>query len=249
MSDCQSRTCAVCNKEFIPLPRSNGAPSQAQTCSQLCKVKLARESYTRWTKVEIDLLRSLAEMTPLYQMKGKYNSIASKMNLPRRTLQSIKSKCNKSAIVIKPEVQTYNVPHVARCLDVCHSTIYSWIKYEGLKASRRRNSRYLHYYISHRDLRAFVRKHPQKFAGVDPLNLFILIDDKDLADKVTQQYPKRLPSQFPSTRMRCVTTGKIYQSIGDLCRAHNFSRSTFNWTMTRYNGRYGNLQFERITNG
>lgn len=249
MPNCKPRTCVTCGKEFTPPLRSNGAPSQAQTCSQLCKVRLTRQSYTRWTKAEIELLRSLAELTPPCHMKAKYNSIASKMNLPKRSFKAIKSKCNKTGIIIRPEVQTYHVPHVAKCLGVCKTTIYTWIQEEGLKASRRRNSPYSHYYISHKDLKAFVRKHPEKFGGVDPLNLFVLIDDKDLADRVTQQYPKKFVSQFPPTRMRCVTTGKIYKSIGDLCREHNFSRSTFNWTMTRYNGRYGNLQFERITDG
>jgi hypothetical protein len=246
---CQPRTCVTCGIEFTPLLRSNGAPSQAQTCSQFCKVKLTRKSYTLWTQVEIDLLRTLAETVPPCHIRAKYNLIASKMNFTKRSLKAIQSKCNKLGIVVKPEVQVYNVPYLAKCLGVCHTTVYSWIQENGLKATRKCNAPYRHYYISYKELRAFVRKYPQKFAGVDSLNLFSLIDDKKLADEVTQQYPKRLPTQFRSARIRCVTTGKVYNSIGDLCREHNFSRSTFNWTMKRYGGRFGNFQFERIVNG
>lgn len=249
MPNCKPRICVTCGKEFTPLQRSNGAPSKAQTCSQLCKVKFGRQSYTRWTEFEVNVLRSLAETTPQCQIKARYNSIVVKQGLPQRSFTAIKSKCNKDGILIRPEVETYDVPYVAKCLGVCNTTIYKWIKDFGLKATRSRNKAYAHYYISHKSLRAFARKNPERFAGVDPINLFILINDKDLADQITEQYPRKISTQFGCTRIRCITTGKIYTSIGKLCREYNFSRSSFDWTMRHYNGRFGNLQFERITDG
>jgi hypothetical protein len=76
-------------------------------------------------------------------------------------------------------------------------------------------------YIERSAWRRLARERPQILGGFTADALFLLLEDRDLAEAVAAAYPRPIHDW----RVRCVETGRIYSSCGAAAEAHHVSQA------------------------
>jgi hypothetical protein len=79
-------------------------------------------------------------------------------------------------------------------------------------------------YVERRAWRQLAREMPQVLGGFDVDALYVLLEDRDLAEQLAATHPVTLRD----TRIRCVENGAIYSSCHEAARLHHVHPSTIN---------------------
>jgi hypothetical protein len=196
-----------------------------------------------WSKEDLQILNNIAESLPPRKLVQTYNAIAAKNKRPQRTRNAIYLKCNELKLSVSPVYNTLTTDHIARCLCIDQSVVYKWIE-NGLNTTRGCQKARSRHYITIRDLRKFVEKHPQEFGGLDSTELFLLIEDQELVDYIKENYPKRM-KRFGPMKVRCVETGEIFPSQAAACKSFHLYRSAL-YRAVKYGDAIAGYHFERI---
>lgn len=166
-----------------------------------------------WSAREDEMLASLAGDMPITMLVNTYNQWASVNKYRKRTRNGI--LCRASFLGVSLEVcGTW----IARgiLMRALGNRIQKWADLETKKIGR-------YTYVKRSDLRAFARKHPERFAGLSVADLVMVLDSVPLAEQLAAQ-GNRPRSGYPR-KVVCKETGKIYPSAADAGRAH-FVHST-----------------------
>lgn len=237
----RKRICTVCGYKFFPPLVSQSRTSRRTTCSKECahKLNVRRRSY--WSQEDLQILRDIAESLPPRQLVQVFNNLASKQNRPTRTRNAIYLKCNDLKLSVYPLYNTLTTDRIVSALKIDENKIYRWIS-RGLKTTRGSHKNAARHYITIEHLRKFARLHPEEFAGVNRDELFMLIEDKDLADQIKEQHPKRI---FGAMRVRCLETGEVFPSQAAAAKHFYLYRSAL-YRAVKYGKAVGGYHFQRV---
>ena len=220
----RKRVCVICGYKFFPPRISQTRISKRTTCSDDCAHQLNVERRNHWSKLDLQILHDIAESLPSRKLVQVYNNLATKNNRPTRTRNAIFLKCNDLKLSVKPLYNNLTTARIIKELGIDSNIMYRWIYHKGLKTARGSSKQYAHHYITNADLRKFARKHPEEFAGIDPAQLFLMLEDEDLVEYIKENHPVRIKHAGPM-KVRCVETKQVFQSQAQAAKHFHLSRS------------------------
>ena len=203
------RNCKICGKHF-QIVQERHRTRYRSTCSTACQNKLIRINYRPWTPNELQILRDLAETLPIQQLINAFNKHARSIGLEKRTGHSIRSKLTKLGYSQDVRHGVYTAGVIARTLGIPFGTVTTWFRY-GLEFYRLRDDKLATKYITAKNLRDFARKRPQSFGGCDFVDLYLVLEDRQLTEYIVKTFPKR-PGRISPQRVRCIETKQVFNS-------------------------------------
>ena len=219
-----TRSCIICGQSFAIATISKGRNSARRTCSQECRGKLYAQTRRIWTDEEVAILKDHAESMPCDNLIRIFNTQNKLAGRPKRTAISIRSKLEKLGYSLEPKYRYLSASALARVLGISGDAVRYWLQL-GLKGVRNRDVPRSPVYITAVELRKFARKNPRFFGGISRIDLYLALEDEDLVDQILAQYPKRNSCIQKPVRVKCVETGRIYNSQSDAARAIYVNRS------------------------
>lgn len=109
-----------------------------------------------WSEAEVELLDEWAETKPLNQLVASWNRLAQKQGRPQRSFRSLEKKLLERGHSLKPFVNYFSVPAVARLLNRSESWVKGLIENNKLRAIKENG----YWLIKPKSLRDFVFQHP-----------------------------------------------------------------------------------------
>jgi hypothetical protein len=171
-------------------------------------------SIPRWTKAERDYLWSLAGDYPLEILFNRYRRWAARHGHPRRTDIAISQKLRRHHISIYPIGEYITTGTLCKLLNLTTTTIDRWVYSGALQPIRLQANARRHY--KRADVVELARKQPKLFAGTSQENLLLLLEDPELAQRISIQYPTRYTRD--ARPVVCVETGRTYPSSAAAAR-------------------------------
>lgn len=169
----------------------------------------------RWSQAEREALVQLAIDVPADRLPAAYNQWAAAEGFPKRSLAAIRGRLNRSRVSDKASGDWVSAGYICRVLGVGKDTTQRWTNRYGIPChqdGRRRR------YFLRSDLRKVASKRPAIFGGIPADRLFLLLEDRELADHIAAHFTRRGRDPRP---VRAVETGWWYESIrAAAARAH-----------------------------
>ena len=166
----------------------------------------------RWTQPEIDHLEKLAGDVPYSTLLRSMKHMATMEGWPTRTPKAIAMRMQRTGHHCRARIgdltTTYGAAEILGCPG---ARVEAWLKRKPIAAildpQLNGNTRY----ISRKSWRRLARQMPRVFGGFSADSLFLLLEDRDLAEVVALAHPRPMGDW----RVRCIETGQIWSS----CRA------------------------------
>jgi len=177
---------------------------------------------TRWTSEEIDWLEERAGQIPFPELVRNMKRKAKQEGWPERTEHAIICRLHrtgKHALCRHGEWLTLG--GAADLLGCPATRVEAWLR-------QARNTAVLQprwvggtRYVERCAWRRLARERPCVLGGFSADALFLLLEDRELAESVATRY--RRPQG--DWRVRCVETGRIYASCGAAAKAHHVTQA------------------------
>lgn len=168
----------------------------------------------RWSQEELDQLDHLTGNIPWKYVPRTYNRWASDNGYPLRTTTALVRQQETLGLHRRVIGDWITTGTIARTLGLSYQSPQYWIRKGWLPATRFGEGRAWAHYVKRSDLRQFARKHGRLLAGLDRGALAQLLEDEGLADRLSELPPRHKGK----TRVKCVETGQVYESLGDAAR-------------------------------
>lgn len=179
-----------------------------------------------WSQEEEDYLQELIGDYPTELLCTHYRRWASRAGHPSRTDRAIKDHVNKLGQTLLTSGIYVRVADLEAQLNRRRQSIFTWIK-RGLIPSRYITRARQGTCIRREGIRYLARRHPEKFSSVNRLDLFLLLEDEELADAVHEHNIGRRHYRYP---VICLTTGRRFPSVADAAKANSINVT---WLRTR----------------
>jgi hypothetical protein len=239
-----TRSCIICNTSFAPQIISKDRLSNRRTCSMECRGIYYGRVRKSWTDDEIALLHEFAESMPSDQFIRVFNAQNTSNGRPKRSAVSIRLKIHELNLSLEPKYRYLTASGFARFLGISNDAVRYWLQI-GLKGTRNRDVPRSPVYIKTEDLCEFARANPRFFGGIPRTQLFLAIEDADLADYIVKTFPNRNTCIRKPMKVRCIETGKIYESQSAAAKAMFVNRSIISRSVRRGHTANG-YHFEKI---
>lgn len=164
---------------------------------------------SRWTTEERIALESIAGNVPPRKLPKAYNEWAGDNNYPKRTGAAITSALARRKISRKPEGTWITTSYISAVLGISPDVPQRWVEKDLIKSHKAPRKRANHYF-KRSDLIDFAKKHPDRLGGISSKNLFILLEDQELADSISSRFPRKKGS---GTMVQAIESGKVYESV------------------------------------
>lgn len=174
----------------------------------------------QWTTEEEEMLFGLVGDLPWSVVVSVYNRWAVVNGYSLRTRRALHRRVNVAGYSIKAIGTWIDITTVAELLGTTGECIRRWAR-DGMIKTYREGKKY---YIKRESLRAHAKRHPELFSGKRRDDLFILLDDRPLADQLADMPVG--PRKGHKKPIMCVETGKIYQSYQLAAKTHYVTRSS-----------------------
>lgn len=238
------RPCVICGTLFHPIYYTKGGLSPRKTCSNECRLKLYSQQRQEWKPEEVELLKDYAESLPTLQLVRIFNQLNKENGNPHRSAHSIKLKIHDLGLSLRPQYNLLSCNALARVLGVSVDAVRYWTTI-GLAYSRQRNVPRSPRFISAANLRKFARERPELFGGLNSVDLYIALESESLVEFITTNYPNRNRGITPPKRVRCIETGRIYNSYMEAAKAHHVTRSGI-FKAVKFGTKANGHHFEKI---
>jgi len=172
----------------------------------------------RWSDEETEMLMHMIENQPVDRYPSAYNLWASAYGHPVRTRKALQKKASSLRVTDKSCGDWVSTGYVCAMLGVTLFTARYWTDCKGIPCHRGPNRRR---FFRRSDLRKLAKQQPSLFAGIDADRLFLLLEDRPLADGIAARFPRRAMDPKP---VRAVETGRRYASIRAAAEQVNVSR-------------------------
>lgn len=172
-----------------------------------------------WTPPEDDMLTELVGDVPWPFVYRRYNAWAVRNGHSARSEDSLSCRCQDLNLKRPPIGEWVTTGHIQRTLRISENRIRVWLERfpDILCPSRPSKLQRGRIYLRRDCIRRLARLHPEQFAGCHADDLFMLIENRDLADQIAADHP--IPPQGiigykrPCRPVRCITTGETFPSI------------------------------------
>ena len=232
------KNCAFCNKEFE-------AKTKRLCCTRTCSAKLSMEKKGKaaWSNPEIEYLAEHLGSTPFRQLRINFKSWATRNGYPKRTTTAVEVQIHRmtsnSYLSRKCTEDNFTVYELSRALGVSMDRVRRFVRNGELiprKVARNQSA------IKKDDAIALVLNNPSHFASCDRDNLFWLLEDNDLVEKVK--------NSEPSTRgfrraVRCYAPDgiRVYSGVKEAARANFVSHGCISQAIAR-GGKSAGMKWE-----
>jgi len=219
------RECIVCGTKFkIPI-MTQGRQSPRKTCGNTCQRRLHVQRRATWSDEEVGIIHELISTMPPNQFINTYLIMASTRGLPKRSDTAIRLKAYELGYSLEPEIEYLSMQKIANLLGVSRDAVDNW-RQLGLETYRKSNKLGSRHYVCRRSFRRFARKRPEVLGGTNRFGLFCLLEDEKWVDKILSQYPDRwYGCGKGAQRVKCVETGKVFNSMGEAGKSVYVTRS------------------------
>ena len=169
----------------------------------------------RWTQPELDHLESLAGDVPFPTLLRSMHYKATAEGWPPRTDKAIVMRMRRSKMFARARTgewtTTYGAGEILGCPG---SRVEAWLRRPSISRILDPQTTGSTRYISRRSWRRLAKQMPRVFGGFSADALFLLLEDRDLADAIAEQHPRPMGDW----RVRCVETGQIFSSCAAAAR-------------------------------
>lgn len=176
----------------------------------------------RWTQPELEWLEQLAGDVPFPTLLRSMKYKATHEGWPPRTPKAIVMRLRRSRQHGRARVgeftTTYGVGEILGCPG---TRVEAWLRRKPVAAILAPEWIGTTRYISRKSWRRLARQMPRVFGGFSADALFLLLEDRDLAESVAAAHPRPMGDW----RVRCVETGQIYASCGAAARELHVSQA------------------------
>lgn len=169
-----------------------------------------------WSPAEVEALVDVAGNYPPELHTWAYNTWASRNGFDGRSRQALLSKLKRMHISVRTVGGDWlSCAYVCQVLGVGNKTPHRWTDRYGIPCHRDgRRARF----FRRSDLIQVAQERPATFAGISADRLFLLLEDRQLADRIAAAHPRRGMAPRP---VRAVETGWRYPSVrAAATRAH-----------------------------
>ena len=176
----------------------------------------------RWTQPELDHLESLAGDVPFPTLLRSMHYKATAEGWPRRTDKAIVMRMRRSKLFSRARTGEWTTTYGAGEILGCPGTrVDAWLRRKPIARILNPQTTGSTRYINRRSWRRLARAMPRVFGGFSADALFLLLEDRDLADAIAEQHPRPMGDW----RVRCVETGEIFSSCGAAARMLHVSQA------------------------
>lgn len=167
---------------------------------------------SRWLNVELEMLEQMAIDYPPDQLAAVYNQWAQSQNLTLRTKAAVEWMANKRGMRERACGDWVSTGYICQVLGISFNTPQRWSDQYGIPCHKDGRGRR---FFLRSELRRVAKQQPVRFAGIAADRLFLLLEDRNLADAVAAAFPRR---PMAPRRIRCIETGWMYPSVKSACR-------------------------------
>lgn len=176
----------------------------------------------RWTAPEIEFLESMIGDIPFPLLVAKFQEKAKRNGWPSRTETAIVQRIRRSKMQVRVRNGANTTPRGAAELLGCQGDrVDAWLRNPKIREILQPTVVGTYRYISRSAWRRLAREMPRVLGGCSVHGLYALLEDLDLAESIATKY-KRRPGDW---RVRCVETGRIYDSCIAAAKEHHVTHS------------------------
>ena len=162
-----------------------------------------------WTDAESAALLELAGDLPLDLLARVWASEASKHGWPLRDRAAIKRRLNRMGTSVVPTGKWLTIGALAG-LGFTRTTVTNWLR-KGIVPALRSHGGHP-FYFQRADVVRLARQQPWRFGGCDVDELFLVLGDRKLAERIAEQYPFR---HACARRVKCLETGRVFPTANE----------------------------------
>lgn len=179
--------------------------------------------YPAWSKPEADYLNHLAGDLPFPELVARYQDEAQQQGWPARSANAILQRLRRTGQ--KGHVRQgawLTTGGVAELLGCNCSRVEAWFHIESIVRILQPR-RHGHFNYTHRNAWVrLARERPMVLGGISAERLFLLLEDRELANHVARTYRHPLGDY----RVRCVETGQVWPSAAAAARQLHVHHTT-----------------------
>jgi hypothetical protein len=174
----------------------------------------------RWTEREIQMLEQLSMNLPTDCIHKEYNAWAARNQMPPRTRKAIMLRSRICQIVEERACGEWvKISYISSLLKIDKGSIIYWLTRYNVPCHRDSRNQM---YFKRSSLAKAAKAHPIIFKGAKSDDLFMLLEDRDLADSIALCTDRKGNDPKP---VRSIETGKIYESVSKAAASVYVSRS------------------------
>lgn len=178
--------------------------------------------YQRWSPEEIEFLERLAGDVPFPELVRRMQLRAVQARWPRRSEKAIQERLQRTGQQASARCGAVLTTGGAAELLGCPATrVEAWLRRQRVREILQPQVVNGCRYIERRAWRRLARERPQVLGGFAADRLFLLLEDRELADAVATAWPRPLGDW----RVRCVETGRIYGSCAAAAAEHHVTQA------------------------
>jgi hypothetical protein len=180
---------------------------------------------TPWTPPEVELLERFAGQVPFQDLAIRLRTAARQHGWPLRSNTAIIQRLHRMGLHAgcrHGDWLTYSA--VGELLGCSGDRVAGWSRKPAVRELLEPRWRGKAWYVRRDSWRRLARKMPRILGGFDADTLYLLLEDRDLADAVAAEHGTTLGDW----RVRCVETGRTYRNCSAAARELHVHRSTIN---------------------
>lgn len=211
-------------RAYVSWQKANGFKRRSYNAFRYKMTTLGRKPAPRtpiWTPAEDANLFSYVGSVPFRLIVQAHNDWAKREGKPTRSAKAIRVRISKnqagSLIPCGDYLTTGSICRMLKCSDVMPRRWLErgWIKGYNHKGchydeGRKNKTKTRFWYYRRKDLVKMAKERPEAFAGCKKTDLFLLLENEELAEMIVEKFPYR-----PGTRewpVRCVETGAVFKN-------------------------------------
>jgi len=184
----------------------------------------------RWTAAEIVYLDHLAGDVPWPLLLRRMRVAATANGWPPRSEKAISQRLRRTGQASSARHGDWTTTGGAGDILGCKGTrIDSWLRRKRIRDLLQPLQVGMVRYINRRGWRRLAREMPRVLGGFSADVLFLLLEDRELADAVAAAHPRPIGDW----RVRCVETGQVWSSCGSAAAEFHMSQAAVSMAVRR----------------
>ena len=171
--------------------------------------------YPNWSKPEAEFLEQLAGSVPFADLVARHQRQAQRQGWPYRSRRALLQRLHRTGhLGGVRQGEWLTTGGVADLLGCPRARVEAWLRRPRIAAIVAPRWIGKQRYCERRAWRRLAHEMPRVFGGFSADVLFLLLEDRDLADEIVAAHPRTMGDW----RVRCVETGRVWPSASAAAR-------------------------------